>query len=480
MALTDKVKNYLKAHYLSPSMVLALDEIISVIASLCAVLLVRLVSDPFGNLTHFLGVWVLLSAVASLVGFLVSGTNKVIIRHSSYKSIGKIMSATLIKEVLLAVCVAVDSIKNYSINIEWFVLLMDALLTFFFLLVLRVAVIVIFDLVHSSMKEDVHRVGVLIYGVGDNSVSMASRLALSDTYRVEGFLTSRTEYKDSVIASKPIFVYTKPEDLGEIIDKLDFSCVLFTADDPEDKKANLINFCLEKGLHIVSAPAIENVNFEEVSQGIAAEEAAKEDFIPDGMSNFERVVKRFVDCVLSGIALIIFLPLFLICFIAVKLEDGGPAIFKQERIGRFGRPFNIYKFRSMRVDAEAQGPALAGSGGQDSRLTKVGKFLREHHLDELPQLWNVFKGDMAFIGPRPERKFYIDQIIKHDPRYTYLYQIRPGVTSYATLRNGYTDTMEKMLTRLEYDLYYLKHRSWWFDFKILFMTFMSIVFGKKF
>ena len=133
----------------------------------------------------------------------------------------------------------------------------------------------------------------------------------------------------------------------------------------------------------------------------------------------------------------------------------------------------------MRIDAEVAGPALY-SGDDDPRLTKVGKFLRVHHLDELPQLWNVFMGDMSFIGWRPERKFYIDQIMEQDPRYYYLYQIRPGVTSYATLKNGYTDTMEKMLRRLEFDLYYLRHRSWWFDIKILFQTFVSIVFGKKF
>ena len=134
----------------------------------------------------------------------------------------------------------------------------------------------------------------------------------------------------------------------------------------------------------------------------------------------------------------------------------------------------------MRVDAEKDGPALFKIGGKETRLTKIGKFLRDHHLDELPQLWNVVKGDMAFIGPRPEREFYIKQIIEHDPRYVYLYQIRPGVTSYATLYNGYTDTMEKMLRRLELDLYYLEHRSWWFDAKILFKTFINIVFGKKF
>lgn len=204
-----------------------------------------------------------------------------------------------------------------------------------------------------------------------------------------------------------------------------------------------------------------------------------ERFIPDGMNGFERNVKRIVDCMIAVILMILFSPLFLICYLAVKSEDGGPAIFKQERIGRFGRPFYIYKFRSMRLDAEKHGPALY-AGGKDGRLTRIGKFLREHHLDELPQLWNVFCGDMAFIGPRPERQFFIDQIMKEDPRYRFLFQIRPGVTSYATLYNGYTDTLEKMVRCLRYDLFYLEHRSWGFDFKILFMTFMSIVFGKKF
>ena len=202
-------------------------------------------------------------------------------------------------------------------------------------------------------------------------------------------------------------------------------------------------------------------------------------FIADGMSAFERNVKRVGDCLIAAVCLIVFSPLILVCYVLVKREDGGPAIFKQERIGRFGRPFHIYKFRSMLLDAEKMGPALY-KAGKDQRLTRIGKFLREHHLDELPQLWNVFVGDMAFIGPRPERKFYIDQIMERDPRYRYLYQIRPGVTSYATLYNGYTDTLEKMLRRLRYDLFYLEHRSWVLDFKILIKTFLYIVFGKKF
>lgn len=203
-------------------------------------------------------------------------------------------------------------------------------------------------------------------------------------------------------------------------------------------------------------------------------------FIKDHMSVFEHEIKRLIDLIISFVVMLVFLPLFIIVYIAVRLEDGGPAIYKQERIGRFGRPFNILKFRSMRIDAEKFGPALSHQGGEDDpRLTKVGKFIRAHHLDELPQLWNVFRGDMAFIGYRPERKHFINQIKQVDPRYDYLYQIRPGVTSYATLYNGYADTVEKMVKRLEYDLYYLEHRSLWFDIKTLWKTFTSIIFGKK-
>lgn len=191
------------------------------------------------------------------------------------------------------------------------------------------------------------------------------------------------------------------------------------------------------------------------------------------------MMKRLFDIFASLLGIILLSPLFLIIYVAVKFSTHGPAFFVQERIGKGGRPFMIYKFRTMIVNNEQDGiPQLAEA--DDERLTKVGKLLRTHHLDELPQLWNVLKGDMSFIGPRPERKYFIDQIMEYDPRYVELYKIRPGVTSYATLYNGYTDTMEKMLRRLELDLYYLEHQSLSFDIKILYKTFANIVTGKKF
>ena len=196
------------------------------------------------------------------------------------------------------------------------------------------------------------------------------------------------------------------------------------------------------------------------------------------MNTIQAFLKRTFDILLSAVCLVVFSPLFLYCFIIIKRDDRGPAIYSQERIGLHGKPFRILKFRSMKTDAEKDGSALL-AGDNDSRLSRSGKFLRQHHLDELPQLWNVFVGDMSFVGPRPERKFYIDQIMERNPKYELLYKIRPGVTSYATLYNGYTDTMEKMLRRLDLDLLYLDHHSFLFDTKILLKTFTSIVFGKK-
>lgn len=200
-------------------------------------------------------------------------------------------------------------------------------------------------------------------------------------------------------------------------------------------------------------------------------------YIQDGMSESARLVKRVADFCLAIVCLLIFSPFILVFYCLIKWEDGGSPIFRQERIGQYGKPFTMVKFRSMCMDAEKNGPQLFQKNN-DKRLTKVGAFLRKHHLDEIPQLWNVLKGEMSFVGYRPERQFFIEQILQHDTRYTDLFQIKPGITSYATLYNGYTDTMDKMLRRLELDLFYLKHRSLLFDASIIWDTICSVAFNK--
>lgn len=183
------------------------------------------------------------------------------------------------------------------------------------------------------------------------------------------------------------------------------------------------------------------------------------------MSTIDENLKRFYDFIASICGMIVFSPLFLIIMILIKCDSKGPVIFSQERIGKEGKPFTLYKFRTM---------------NNFQRRTKVGKFLRDHHLDELPQLWCVARGDMSFVGPRPERKYYIDKIMEVNPGYERLYELRPGLFSEATLTNGYTGTLEKMLTRLEMDLDYLENRSLWRDTQIIFKTVTSILSGKIF
>lgn len=190
-------------------------------------------------------------------------------------------------------------------------------------------------------------------------------------------------------------------------------------------------------------------------------------------------LKRGFDFLASLVALSVFFIPGLVVALLIFLEDGKNPIFRQKRVGKGGKAFTLLKFRSMRADSESDGkPALCADN--DSRLTKVGGFMRRHHLDELPQILNVLAGHMSFVGYRPERQYFIDEIMKRDDRYTLLFATRPGLFSEATLYNGYTDTMEKMLKRLEMDLDYLSRRSLRLDIIIIYKTTMSIITGKEF
>lgn len=199
----------------------------------------------------------------------------------------------------------------------------------------------------------------------------------------------------------------------------------------------------------------------------------------DSMGIFQRICKRALDIFFALSGLVLLSPVFLIIALMLKRQDNGPVFFRQIRLGYKGKPFVIFKFRTMSSIVEEYGPQLVATC-DDSNSTKLEQFLRSHHLDELPQLWNVLTGTMSFVGPRPERKYFIDQIMQHTDQYPLIFQMRPGLTSEATLYNGYTDTMEKMLKRMEMDIRYLEKRSLWLDFKIVMKTFTSIISGKKF
>jgi exopolysaccharide biosynthesis polyprenyl glycosylphosphotransferase len=194
------------------------------------------------------------------------------------------------------------------------------------------------------------------------------------------------------------------------------------------------------------------------------------------ISVWQKFVKRLVDVLVSGLVLIIGLPFYVLCAILTKMSSKGSIFFTQERVGLNGQPFRIIKFRSMYVNAEFNGPAL--SKDNDRRITPWGLFMRKSRIDEMPQFWNVLKGDMSLVGPRPERQHFIDQIIEKAPQYRYLQKVRPGITSLGQVRFGYASSVDEMVQRLQYDILYIENLSLSLDFEIMVDTIMVVIQGR--
>ncbi len=299
---------------------------------------------------------------------------------------------------------------------------------------------------------------VLIVGIGTRAERIAGSLRRLG-YHVSGFIPEdKTEELPSVVAR-------------EHIDEI----VLATDTGDDDKKQLSILYSLYPyGLPIkVLADKIDTLSQVKIKtiHGIPLVDVTE-----SNLSEVERNIKFVADKVISGLVLILLSPMYAYIAWRVKRDSDGPALFRQERIGYMGKPFFIYKFRTMYVDAEEDGPQL--SSEDDRRITPFGRTLRKYRLDEFPQFWNVLKGDMSIVGPRPERKYFIDRIVKKAPYYYLLHNVRPGITSLGMVKYGYAGDVDKMIERLKYDVLYYENMSLAMDITILFYTVKTVLTGK--
>ena len=301
----------------------------------------------------------------------------------------------------------------------------------------------------------------LKYGIGNNFIGFI---------HIEG----KNGYSDQLTKELPHL--GEYHEFKSIIEKYEIEEVIIALESWEHEYIkNIVNDLGDMGVIIKIIPEIYDILSGHVKMtsilGTPLIEI-KDQIIPE----WQISVKRFIDVTVSIAVIIFFSWLYLLLGIIVRLGSRGPMFFKQERIGIHGRPFYIFKFRTMLVDAEKEGPSL--SSANDPRVTKFGRFLRKVRLDEMPQFFNVIMGDMSLVGPRPERKFYIEKIVQKAPHYKHLHKIRPGITSWGQVKYGYAENVEEMIDRLKFDILYVENMSLLLEFKILVHTILIVLQGR--
>ncbi|MDE5997424.1 MAG: sugar transferase, partial [Muribaculaceae bacterium] len=332
--------------------------------------------------------------------------------------------------------------------------------------------IIVINIQITHFKSRDWKYTAVIVGNSEKAHFLASKLFESKaviSYNIESFfkIPGEREFSDDALDIEELSDFCRVHKIDQII--------LAPEKSDEDNVLNLLYRLFPIGKPIKLSP--DTINF--MTSSIQLKDIygyPLVDLTHSSMSESEKNIKRTIDVIVSFITLLVLSPLFLYLAIRVKSDSKGPVFYRQERIGLKERPFQIIKFRTMRTNAEDSGPQL--SSDDDPRVTKAGKIMRKYRLDELPQFWNVLKGEMSIVGPRPERKFFINKIIEKAPYYTLLYQTRPGITSWGMVKYGYASHIDEMVERSKYDLLYISNMSILVDFKIMLYTVMTILEGR--
>jgi exopolysaccharide biosynthesis polyprenyl glycosylphosphotransferase len=365
-----------------------------------------------------------------------------------------------------------DFVKNY----KTYYINGSILFSIQFLLTLIPRLFITQTTIHRIHKNKII-FNTLIIGCGNDSVEIYQELINkrpTDGNKFIGFIKNPSA--KSYELDKYIKNLGSLENLPDIIIKSKIEEIII-AIDPEEKEdiTDIISWLGFSEITVKAIPGLHNVLKGRVKitnlVGTPLIEIEHE-----LMPFWNQVLKRFLDFTFSIFSIIFLSPIYLFCALGIKFTSKGPCLLRQERIGKNGKPFNIYKFRSMRIDAEKDGPNLTKKN--DDRLTSFGKFMRKTKLDEIPNFFNVLKGDMSLIGPRPERKFYIDQIVKLSPHYLQLQKIKPGITSLGQVKFGYAENVDEMTKRLRYDILYMENISFTMDIAILYYTVVLIFKGR--